>query len=77
MESVFLLVPLAAVLALGTEAALFWAVRSGQFEDLEGPAHRILLDEETLPADARGGAGPVLGSKATQQPQRQPEEDPS
>ena len=42
MESVFLLVPLAAVLALGTVAALFWAVRSGQFEDLEGPAHRIL-----------------------------------
>lgn len=45
MESVYLLVPLAAVLALGTVAALFWAVRSGQFEDLEGPAHRILLDD--------------------------------
>ena len=50
MESVFLLVPLAAVLALGTVAALFWAVRSGQFEDLEGPAHRILMDDETPPA---------------------------
>jgi cbb3-type cytochrome oxidase maturation protein len=23
-----------------------WAVKSGQFEDMEGPAHRILMDEE-------------------------------
>ncbi len=46
MEAVFILVPLAAVLALGTVAALFWAVRSGQFEDLEGPAHRILMEED-------------------------------
>jgi cbb3-type cytochrome oxidase maturation protein len=49
MESVYLLVPLAAVLALGTVAALFWAVRSGQFEDLEGPAHRILMDDDSPP----------------------------
>ena len=52
MESVFLLVPLAAVLALGTVAALFWAVRSGQFEDLEGPAHRILMDDDAPPLRA-------------------------
>ena len=26
--------------------ALLWAVRSGQFDDLEGPAHRILMDED-------------------------------
>ena len=51
MESVFLLVPLAAVLALGTVAALFWAVRSGQFEDLEGPAHWILMDDDSPPAE--------------------------
>ena len=46
-----LAVPLAAVLALGTVAALFWAVRSGQFEDLEGPAHRILMDDDTLASE--------------------------
>ena len=23
-----------------------WAVRSDQFDDLEGPAHRILMDED-------------------------------
>jgi nitrogen fixation-related uncharacterized protein len=27
-------------------AALVWAVRSGQFDDLEGPAHRILMDDD-------------------------------
>ncbi len=77
MESVFLLVPLAAVLALGTVAALFWAVRSGQFEDLEGPAHRILMDDDAPPAPPPGLAGAVLGSKPSNEPQRPLEEDPS
>ncbi|MBP7587859.1 MAG: cbb3-type cytochrome oxidase assembly protein CcoS [Thermoanaerobaculia bacterium] len=58
MESVFLLVPLAAVLALGTVAALFWAVRSGQFEDLEGPAHRILMDDDSPPSSDEGPTRP-------------------
>ncbi len=56
MESVYLLVPLAAVLALGIVAALFWAVRSGQFEDLEGPAHRILLDDDRPAAKPRAAS---------------------
>ena len=25
-----------------------WAVRDGQYEDLEGPAHRILMDEDRI-----------------------------
>ena len=36
---------------------LLWAVRSGQFDDLEGPAHRILMDDDlhaTLPQRADG-----------------------
>jgi len=80
MEAVYLLVPLAAVLALGTVAALFWAVRSGQFEDLEGPAHRILLDEDAPASPPRGSHDAVLGSKAacTASPPSQPaKEDPS
>ena len=60
MESVFLLVPLAAVLALGTVAALFWAVRSGQFEDLEGPAHRILMDDDAPPPPRSGPSGDTI-----------------
>jgi cbb3-type cytochrome oxidase maturation protein len=27
-------------------AAFFWSLRSGQYEDLDGAAHRILIDDE-------------------------------
>lgn len=26
--------------------SVFWAIRSGQYEDLEGPAQRILMDDD-------------------------------
>ena len=34
---------------------VFWAIRSGQFEDMEGPAQRILMDEDDpmLPSNQR------------------------
>ena len=28
--------------------AFWWAVKSGQFDDLEGPAHRVLMDKEHI-----------------------------
>ena len=46
MEVIYLLIPLALVLVAVAVWVFFWAVRSGQFDDLEGPAHRILMDEE-------------------------------
>ena len=52
MEILYLLIPLAVVLAGGIVWAFFWSVKSGQFDDLEGPAHRILMDEERPAADA-------------------------
>lgn len=54
MESVYLLVPIAALFALAVVGVLVWAVRSGQFDDLEGPAHRILTEDETVPPPAAG-----------------------
>jgi cbb3-type cytochrome oxidase maturation protein len=48
MEIVYLLVPLSLVLVGGIVWAFFWAVRSGQFDDLEGPAHRILMDDDDI-----------------------------
>jgi cbb3-type cytochrome oxidase maturation protein len=45
MEVLYLLIPLAVVLAGVVVWAFFWSVKSGQFDDLEGPAHRILLDD--------------------------------
>lgn len=46
METLYLLIPLSVVLVLGAGAVFWWAMGSGQFEDLEGPAHRILTDED-------------------------------
>jgi len=48
MEIIFLLIPLSLVLVGGIIWAFFWAVRSGQFDDLEGPAHRILMDDDDV-----------------------------
>jgi cbb3-type cytochrome oxidase maturation protein len=46
MDILYLLVPLSVVLVFLIGAVFWWAVRSGQFEDLDGPAHRILMDED-------------------------------
>lgn len=51
MEVLYLLVPLAVVLVIAIVWAFFWSIRSGQFDDLEGPAHRILMDRDDEPSD--------------------------
>jgi len=46
MDILFLLIPIS-LIVLGIAIWLFlWAIRTGQFEDLEGPAHRILMDDD-------------------------------
>ena len=46
MDIIFLLIPLALVLVVVIVWVFMWAVRSDQFDDLEGPAHQILMDED-------------------------------
>lgn len=46
MTGLTLLIPLALGLGLCGLAAFFWALRSGQFDDMDGAALRILIDEE-------------------------------
>ncbi|MEO5348614.1 MAG: cbb3-type cytochrome oxidase assembly protein CcoS [Magnetococcus sp. YQC-3] len=46
MDSVYLLLPLAVLLGLIALSFLLWSVRHGQFDDMEGPAHRILFEED-------------------------------
>ncbi len=48
MDILFLLVPISVLLALGVVGVLAWAVWSGQFEDVDSEAQRILQDP---PAD--------------------------
>jgi cbb3-type cytochrome oxidase maturation protein len=48
MSGLALLIPLAILLGLGALVAFLWALRSGQYEDLEGASQRI-LDRDDLP----------------------------
>lgn len=45
MSLLFLMLPVMLVVGCVLLAMLLWAVRSGQFEDLEGEKHRIFFDE--------------------------------
>ena len=46
MTGIGFLLPIALGLGLLGLGAFFWSVKSGQFEDLDGAAMRILIDEE-------------------------------
>ena len=48
MDTIYGLVPAMILLALVSVAIFFWAARSGQYDDMEGPAHRILDDDDPL-----------------------------
>ena len=47
MSILFLLIPLGLVLLVISLWGFFWAVRTGQFDDLQSPAIKMLLDDET------------------------------
>ncbi len=49
MESVYLLIPISVLLVFGIAGAFWWSVRSGQFDDLEGPGFRVLMDDDAEP----------------------------
>ncbi len=47
MEIIYLLIPLSIILVGLIIWIFIWAIRSGQFDDLEGPAHQILMDDDS------------------------------
>jgi cbb3-type cytochrome oxidase maturation protein len=51
MESIYLLIPVSVVLVFGIAFAFWWSVRSGQFDDLEGPGFKVLMDEDLPPPE--------------------------
>ena len=51
MEILYVIIPISLVLVILIGVAFLWAVKSGQFEDMEGPAHRILMDEDEVNSD--------------------------
>jgi len=60
MSILYLLIPLGLILLGLAVAAFFWAVRSGQFDDLDTPAMSVVMDDDTKPAveNRRHAAGP-------------------
>jgi cbb3-type cytochrome oxidase maturation protein len=46
MDTLLILIPAALVASLLALAAFLWSLRSGQYEDLDGAASRILFDDE-------------------------------
>jgi cbb3-type cytochrome oxidase maturation protein len=46
MTGLAVLIPIALSLGLAGLAAFFWSIRSGQFDDLDGAALRILIEDE-------------------------------
>lgn len=57
METVFVLLPLALLIATIAVGFFIWAAMSGQFDDLDTPAVRILFDD-----DAPGSSGRPLAT---------------
>jgi cbb3-type cytochrome oxidase maturation protein len=46
---IFTLIPLGLIFLLTAVAAFFWAARSGQFDDMESPAWRVVMDDDRAP----------------------------
>ena len=58
MEILILLIPLSVLLALVIGVVFWWSAENGQFDDLEGPGHRILMDDDQPPAATDAPARP-------------------
>lgn len=46
MDILYLLIPLSVVLVFLIGVVFWWFLRSGQFDDLEGPGYRVLMDDD-------------------------------
>ena len=52
MESLYLLIPISVILVFVIGVLFWWSLRNGQYDDLEGPAYRLLMDDrDEAPAD--------------------------
>jgi cbb3-type cytochrome oxidase maturation protein len=49
MEVLILLIPLSLVVVGLIAWVMLWAARNGQFDDLEGPGHSVIMDDDNPP----------------------------
>lgn len=76
MDVIYGLLPGVLLFGLVVVGVLFWAARSGQFDDLEGEAHRILMDEDLDDEGDRGGRGEAAAPRGGADPEQAEEEEP-
>lgn len=58
MEILYLLIPLSVVLVFLIGAVFWWSLKSGQYDDLEGPGYRVVMDDDRPKADETTGKPP-------------------
>jgi cbb3-type cytochrome oxidase maturation protein len=68
MDILYLLIPVSIVLVFVIGAVFWWSVRHGQFEDLEGPAYRILMDDDSPACAPKVTTGDTLTKGKEHQP---------
>lgn len=61
MEIMYLLIPLSVILVFLIGVVFWWSLRSGQFDDLEGPGYRILMDDDKATSEAPAETKPPDG----------------
>lgn len=48
MDILYLLIPISLIFVAVVAWVFIWSVKSGQYDDMEGPAHRILMDDDSI-----------------------------
>ena len=66
MEVLYILVPLALALAGLGIVGFIWAVRTGEFDDLESPAHIMMLDDLDSEVNIGDFRKPAAGGKQSE-----------
>ena len=46
MNALYVMIPIALLIAVGALFTFLWSMKSGQYDDVEGPKYRMLFDEE-------------------------------
>lgn len=54
MEVVYFLLPVAVLMSATGLGFFIWALRNGQYEDLEGPRWRVVYDDDSMPLPPKG-----------------------
>ena len=63
MSQVIVLIPIALFLGLLGLVAFVWSIKTGQYDDLQGAAERILDDGDDRPAERRDASEPAAARR--------------